>query len=260
MSSLDKAENKIEESVGFGQFLGGIVEDIACFLFPPFCVTCEMTLPDGRKVICGKCRRDIFGSIQVSLPYCPYCHTSFPDYFQRCRDCGGMKSPGKLYALSEMDNNLLKYLHSFKYHGRVEIGEEFARKAHEVFRDASFINEADIIIPVPLHFRKRLDRGYNQAGIFSEHLSLLFDRPLDRISLKRITNTRSQTRLNPKQRFANVKGAFRVKERSAIKGKKILLVDDIVTTGATLFECARTLRRAGAAEVISFTIARPGAS
>ena len=236
-----------------------VIEDIACFLFPPYCVVCSKALPDGKSVICVKCQEGIFSSVKTVLPYCSYCRILYPDYFERCRSCSGRKSPGKLYSIFEVNDEIRKYLHSFKYFGRTEIGEELGEKAYEAYKDAAFIADIDLIIPVPLHYRKRLERGYNQAEILAGQLSARFNKQLVSSVLKRVSNTRSQTYLNSQQRYANVKNAFRVNDKKAVKGKRILLVDDIVTTGATLYECSKVLRVAGALEVISFTAGRPSA-
>ncbi|PJA26990.1 MAG: hypothetical protein CO189_08315 [candidate division Zixibacteria bacterium CG_4_9_14_3_um_filter_46_8] len=250
-------EIKPSESSNLRGLFKGFLEDLACFLYPPHCVLCRKPLPDGLRAACDECRDELFSNIKPSLPYCPVCRAFYPDIFDGCRTCAGRKSPGKLYALSEMTASMREYLHAYKYFGRVEISEQFAHKAFELYARAPFIKDIDVIIPVPLHPRKHHYRGYNQAELFAKHLSHLFDIPMNCTALKRKKNTKSQTYLNAIERYANIKGVFQISNNESIKNKRILLVDDIVTTGATLYECSKTLRRAGASQVISLTIGRP---
>ncbi|MCP4631476.1 MAG: ComF family protein [candidate division Zixibacteria bacterium] len=242
---------------GFKKLLGDFKEDLACFLFPPFCYICNNPLKDGRSAICNDCRKNVFLTIRSSSPLCPVCQSFYPDIFDNCRHCSGRRSPGKLYCLTGFDSNMRELIHAFKYAGRIEIGAELADKAYDIYGNFEFILNADLIIPVPLYYRKELDRGYNQAGILAERLSLKTSKPFDKTNLKRVKNTKSQTHLNTQQRYTNVRGAFKVKNPSAVKGKRIVLVDDVVTTGATLYECSRSLKKAGASKVVSLTIARP---
>ncbi|MBD3168659.1 MAG: ComF family protein [candidate division Zixibacteria bacterium] len=238
------------------ELLQNIAEDFYCFLFPPKCILCGVDLEDGGRIICNDCQRRLLKEPESTLPFCPYCRSSYPDYYEKCRRCGGRKSPGKLYALYEVNDSLRYYLHHFKYHRRPEIGMDFARKAYGVYGNADFINEIDLIIPVPMHKRKQLSRGYNQAEVLAKQLAGVFKLPVNASAIKRLRNTKSQTYLDPEKRFGNVKGAFRVESVDAVKNKTILLVDDIVTTGATLTECSRVLRKSGAKGVISFAVMR----
>jgi ComF family protein len=248
-------KNEIRERLG--KFLEGMAEDLACFLFPPQCIICGKALPHGRNVACEDCQRSVFNIHKTVMPYCPQCGLLYSRYFDKCRQCGGRKSPGKVYSLAGITPEFRSFLHVFKYAGRIEIGRRFAEKAFELYGDEGLFNDIDMIIPVPLHRRKRLNRGYNQAEVLASHLGELLELPVDMRSLRRKLPTKSQTRMDARQRFANVRGAFEVRDRDTVKGMRILLVDDIITTGATLYECSRTLRKAGAGQVISFTAGRP---
>ena len=112
---------------------------------------------------------------------------------------------------------------------------------------------ADLLLPVPLHPRRLKARGFNQALLLAQGFP---DRPTGLEVLKRLRHTVPQVGLNPKERRDNVKGAFGVSQPAAVKGRKILLIDDLYTTGSTVRECARVLRRAGAARVEVLTVAR----
>jgi ComF family protein len=115
------------------------------------------------------------------------------------------------------------------------------------------LDEADLVAPVPLHPKRLRARGFNQALLLARGLS---DTPVAREALTRVRHTAPQVGLNPKERRENVKGAFAVPEPAGVKGKNVLLLDDLYTTGATVRECARVLRRAGAHRVDVLTVAR----
>jgi ComF family protein len=112
---------------------------------------------------------------------------------------------------------------------------------------------ADLLVPVPLHVRRLQDRGFNQALLLAQAFP---HKPLGREALIRVRHTVPQSGLNPRERRENVNKAFAVHHPEDIKGKRIVLVDDVYTTGATVRECARVLRQAGAREVTVLTVAR----
>jgi ComF family protein len=117
----------------------------------------------------------------------------------------------------------------------------------------------DLVAPVPLHWRRRAWRGFNQATALAQEAVRAMGRPLTARGLLRVRPTPHQTRLPPARRVENVRGAFAVRGRaSAVKGKRVLLVDDVLTSGATIGECARVLRRAGAAAVYAAVVAVAG--
>jgi ComF family protein len=113
-----------------------------------------------------------------------------------------------------------------------------------------------LIMPVPLHPRKLRERNFNQSLLLARSAAHLLGAELDFLSLRRIKYTQPQTGLKSNERRKNVRGAFEVVNRNVVKGRSVLLVDDVTTTGSTLNECARTLRRAGAREVFCLTLAR----
>jgi ComF family protein len=119
---------------------------------------------------------------------------------------------------------------------------------------------ADIIVPVPLHRRRQRERGYNQSALLAQQLGAAVQIPVRLDLLRRHRYTRSQTRLNPQQRSQNVHGAFSCASQpgatQAIAGQRLLLIDDVATTGATLHECALVLRDCGARSIWALTLAR----
>jgi ComF family protein len=113
-----------------------------------------------------------------------------------------------------------------------------------------------MIVPVPLHARRLRSRGFNQAVLLGEVLARQWHLPLARQALKRIRWTEPQISLSAEERRVNVKGAFAVPDIAAVMGKHVLLLDDVFTTGSTVEECSRVLKRSGAAAVTVITIAR----
>jgi len=115
--------------------------------------------------------------------------------------------------------------------------------------------EIDLIIPIPLHRLRKIDRGYNQSYYIAKGLSKYFNIPLSGKILFRSKFTKSQTTLNLKEREENISGAFNLKKHKTVSGKNILLVDDVITTGATTNECAKVLLEAGANNVYAISAA-----
>jgi len=129
-------------------------------------------------------------------------------------------------------------IHYFKYKGRRKLGAYLGELLGERLRQSGIYNDVDIIIPVPLHPFKRWKRGYNQAEIIARKIAEVLRKPLDSSLLIRKKYTRTQTKKDALQREKNVSGAFRIRSVYMLKGKHVLLVDDVLTTGATLGACA----------------------
>lgn len=118
------------------------------------------------------------------------------------------------------------------------------------------ISDYSLIIPVPLHLKRLRERGFNQSLILAREIAAKYELPIDFMTLKRQTYTEPQVNLGRGEREANVKGAFKVLDKDKISGEKIILVDDVFTTGSTVKECARVLMQGKAKEVAILTLAR----
>ncbi len=137
-----------------------------------------------------------------------------------------------------------------KYRRRSELGPMLGRLLAQRAALAGWIDRVESIVPVPLHWTRRVWRGFNQSAPLARELARVCPNGRPAAGLLRVRPTPHQTRLPPSRRAANVRGAFGVRRRDgALKGRRVLLVDDVMTSGSTLGECARTLKRAGAAEV-----------
>lgn len=176
-----------------------------------------------------------------------------------CGDCLREEpSFAKVRALGRYEGSLATIIHQFKYRRRFAMVNLFEfLLEHCAPHDVDF-SEYDCLIPVPLHVAKLRQRGFNQSVLWARLLSRRCRVPLKRTVLKRTTATAAQVGLRRKERERNVKGAFAVSRAEEVKGKTVLLLDDVITTGATMRECARVLKYAGAFRVDGFVIARAG--
>ena len=142
-----------------------------------------------------------------------------------------------------------KIIHHFKYRKKTNLAILLGRAMASIIKSDHYLKDVDIIVPVPLFWWKNLRRGYNQSALLSKTISQECSIKMNNI-LKRIKNTKSQTKLNEEKRRKNVLNAFAL-QNNGIKDKIVLLVDDVMTTGATINECARVLKNAGAEKVYS---------
>jgi len=147
-------------------------------------------------------------------------------------------------------------IHSFKYRNKTHLRRPLALLTLERLADFIQACRPDLIMPVPLHRKKLCSRGFNQAVLLGEILSQRLKIPLDRRNLRRIRWTEPQVNLAAGERRRNVKGAFSLHDPALLNGRRLLLVDDVLTTGSTADECGRVLKSAGAAEVTVITVAR----
>lgn len=214
-------------------------------LFPPRCQVCGA--PDGFP-LCGKCWRSF---PRLSAPVCQVCGRPLrgpPDLVFTCVRCRHRRDPVRVRAFGRYEGRLRDAVHALKYRGRLALAEPLGRGLAEVVAADPVLSSADAAVPVPLHPRRHARRGFNQA----EELARYLGRPV-RTALVRVRDTPSQTELDEDERRRNVRGAFAV--RGSVRGLRVVLVDDVVTTGSTLAECAAVLRAAGAAHVGAVAVA-----
>jgi ComF family protein len=160
----------------------------------------------------------------------------------------------RLRAFGAYDGELRKLIVLLKYNGVRSLAGPLGSWLAILLHQNPELAEADVLVPVPLHPRRRRARGYNQAELLAEELSGWTKLPIEPRGLRRLKDTSSQTGLTPLQRAENVRGAFACDTK--LDSTRILLLDDVCTTGATLNACARVLKRAGAARVHAVTVAR----
>jgi len=194
------------------------------------------------------------------MPSCGYPYGA-GDVGHLCGECLLNPPPfSRARALGKYEPPLLKLIVAFKYQGNRTLGQFLGQlMAEAVFPDVEMLNY-DLVIPVPLHYRRLRERTFNQALILAREIAKRHTLPCLARVLVRHRYTQPQVTLAGKERAQNVSGAFSLRDPLVVKGKRILLVDDVFTTGHTLKECARVLRRGEAEEVAVLTLARVVAS
>ena len=236
-----------------------ILQDILNFLLPPRCMCCGKVLFDENGV-CPEC----FNKITfISAPYCAHCGLPFSDASAAgkqmlCPACMQEKKP--LFRLQraaiKYDYFSKKTILAFKFMDKTENAKVFAKWLKLAGKDI-FNLGADVLIPVPLHYRRLIKRRYNQSALLAKELSLLTGLKADMLSLCKIKATKPQAKFsNRNSRIKNIKGAFKVKNPENIKDKRVVLIDDVFTTGSTARECAKALLNAGAKSVDVLTVAK----
>lgn len=224
---------------------------------PPICHICHSFIPNaGTLHICPACCELL---PPISSPLCPACGIPFlgvgDDH--RCGACL-IHPPHFDTARSAFlyEGAIRDLIHSFKYHQQTHLRYPLALLMLAVVTDIMRDHRLNLIIPVPLHRSRLRQRGFNQAVLLGRVLSHRLLIPMQFDTLARTRRTEPQVELSASERRQNVKGAFSVHKPDKIVGRRILLIDDVMTTGSTMDECANELKKAGATTVIATTIAR----
>lgn len=205
-------------------------------VFP--CPGCREKLGSRWNCFCESCQARLK---LIKAPCCPGCGGPQDGILEYCSKClnFGVRPWQNAYALFELDPFGLELIHRYKYSGQVELARAFAELAVEAIRSRG--DEFDEIVPIPLHWSRYLWRGFNQAHLFCALLGRELKIPVKHY-LARSRATRRQAKLNREQRLKNLSGAFKLRHNNELKGRKILLVDDVLTTGATLSEACKPLK------------------
>jgi ComF family protein len=234
------------------------------WLYPPRCRACAARIT-GRdaEYFCSRCWTKIQ---RIGHPLCVLCGRPFPDAAGDDHTCGGcitrpphfvQARAWACYPREESEEHPLRQaVQKFKYGRKVSLGKPLGRVMARGCREFLAACEADLIIPVPLHPQRLRWRGFNQSALLARQISRIYAVPMDPFLLRRIKETPAQTQLNEEERRRNVRGAFALAAGGAIENKSVLLIDDVYTSGATVNECSRTLRKSGAEQVFVLTLAR----
>ncbi len=227
-------------------------------LWPAQCVFCSTLLEDQSERLCVACWADVLSCASGS--YCPTCATEVSEYALidgRCPACSGLqRTVDGIARVGVYDKRFHEMVLSFKK-GATELSDILVSLADSALKGSAFYGRIDRFVPVPLHWTRRLARGYNQADVLARRLS----HPTAKrcCALKRIRATGIQPNMtSAAQRRKNVQGAFTVKQAAAIRGHTLCLIDDITTSGATLHECAKVLKQFGAKRVYALVLAKAG--
>lgn len=227
-------------------------------LFPSLCHGCKTFMPDaGELHICKAC---LSGSPFIVSPLCTVCGSPMLTAGGIDHICGSCltEPPPFIAARSAVlfEGPVRELIHGFKYGRKVQHARPLGMLAAGALSPFAVEAGADLVVPVPLHMKRIRQRGFNQAILVGEILSRKWGLPFYRDGLCRTRWTEPQISLSVNERERNVRGAFAVKKDGIFKGKRVILVDDVYTTGSTVSECSRTLKRGGAEAIFVATIAR----
>lgn len=213
------------------------------FCYPGVCAACE-TPCSGTDRVCGACDDEL--SKLESAPACAACGKPVAQHDAPCPFCEGKGVPhyDRIVRLGVFDDPLKELIHQIKYHGRWTLAEYLAERLWARPRVRALLAETDRLVPVPLHPLRHIGRGFNQAQLIANRLARRSGVKLARPAI-RIRNTPSQTRLRSRaKRDENMSDAFGLIRPASIAGRRVVVVDDVTTSGATLLSLARVLKEA----------------
>jgi ComF family protein len=226
-------------------------------VLPACCHVCGAPLSPPQTQLCETCRKEVLSD---PIPRCPHCAASVGPFGMPADCCPFCRNASFAFECAIRLGPYQGRLQEVVLRMKNRWNEGLAELVGEWWADAAkdrFVSLAvDCVVPVPLHWLRRWRRGYNQSSSLALGLSTGLRLPLQKWWLKRIRNTPSQKALSATARHENVRGAFQVRSSAACTGRSILLVDDVMTTGATAHEAARVLRAAGARRVVIAALAR----
>lgn len=221
------------------------LNDFFDLFFPNLCVACNSHLVNQESLICTKCLYD--------LPKTKF-HLDIENPVAKLFWGRTKIEYATAFFYFSKGSKYQDMMHKFKYHKQKEIGYVLGKYFASTIAE-SFFNEIDLVIPVPLHKSKLRKRGYNQSEWIGKGLAEVLNKPLDAKSLQRTVATETQTRKSRYERFQNVDKIFKIDKPEKVKGKHVLLVDDVVTTGSTLEACANAILAIDGTKVSIATLA-----
>ena len=234
--------------------LAGLFTRFMDFCYPGACACCGAAT-EGPASLCPACDGELHKL--ESAPACRSCAKPLPEHGAPCPHClgDGMPHYGWVLRLGTFTDPLKHLVHQLKYHQRWPLAEVLADRLLEQERIKALLSETDVIVPVPLHRLRQISRGYNQADVIAKRLASRCRLPVARPVI-RLRNTESQTAMtSAAQREENMRDAFALLDPRPVRGKHVAVVDDVMTTGATLKAFARALRPAKPASVCAVVLA-----
>ena len=203
-------------------------------IYPPVCGICNEI---NKKSLCKKCELQLKKNEIYTI--------------QKCED----KNFDYQIKILKYEETVRHKIIDYKFNEKSYLYKTFAKIILNNEKIYSFLKKYDIMVYVPMHTKKKLQRGYNQTELIAKEIAKQLGIKLQKNNLIKIKDTAKQSSLTRKQRIQNVKGAFAIKDKDVIKNKKVILFDDIYTTGSTVEECSKVLKTAGAKEVVVLTLA-----
>jgi ComF family protein len=233
-----------------------LLQSAVSLLYPPLCTICGRSIRAG-EYLCDQCETK---AVRIVAPFCEKCSEPFDGAITgvfTCANCAHRTIYFDAAVAAYRGRGIVReVIHEFKYGRRIHLRHLVARWLRSALDDERLLGRCfDVIIPVPLHPTRQRERGFNQATLLAELLSAQTSircKPL----LERTRYTTTQTALDRSERMENLHNAFRLRKNADVRGLRVLLVDDVLTTGSTLNECARVLKRVGVFSVHAATAAR----
>lgn len=213
-------------------YLYDLLDDCLSLLFPRLCYGCGNHLMRNEYLICTECFVVIPRTDYHNIPDNPVAQL----LWGRC-----IIEKAAAFSLYNKGSRMRRLIHNLKYKGVKEVGTELGIIYGNSLKSSGFTDDIDFIIPVPLHPSKMRKRGFNQSEIISDGISSVTLIPVDKTSLIRSSKSDTQTKRSRYERWINVEGIFTVSDYEALKGKHVLLIDDVITTGSTIESCANEL-------------------
>ena len=221
-------------------------EDFLGLFYPHLCLACETHAPPHGQHLCTHCR--------ATLPEARFHLQKENPFTERFWGRVNLQSGAALFLFTK-ESRVQHLLHQLKYKGKREIGVFLGQQFGASLKRSPYFAGVEVIVPVPLHPKKLRIRGYNQSECFAKGLSDSMGIPYLKDGLRRVVHAESQTRKHREERLSNVQDAFMVSSPETLKGRQVLLVDDVLTTGATLETCANKLLKLEGTSVSMATIA-----
>lgn len=241
--------------MGIAQFARRTGEALLSLIYPPHCASCGASTEAGVH-LCADCAGK---ARTIEAPFCRMCSQPFDGAITSeftCSNCAGRKFHFDCAAARYLSRGVVReFIHRFKYNRDFYLRHQLAAWAADALDDPRLHAPIDAFVPVPLHATRQREREFNQAEEIARLLGRRAGIPL-LPALRRIRYTTTQTRLDRHERMENLRNAFRVRHSPRVQSRHLVIVDDVFTTGATVDECARVLRLAGAASVRVVTVAR----
>lgn len=221
-----------------------MIKEILDFFFPRQCVMCDRRLSLQEQHICLPCYMHLPRTMHHTVEHSPAEKLFW-----------GKLPIEKAASFFHYKDGNKEILLQLKYKNNPEIGTYIASQYAKEIKDSGFFDDIDIIVPIPLHWRKRMQRGYNQCTFIAEGIRSVTGIPICTKAVKRIVNNVSQTLMMRDKRHDNVEGIFRLTHPELISGKHVLIIDDVTTTGSTIYACAKEILKAPDTRISVLTLA-----
>lgn len=221
--------------------------ELSDFFIPQFCEACERKLAANEKILCSDCKKHLTHTDKNLLQI---------EYERKFKNDASIDEFYSAFIF-KVDTPIQKLLHKLKYKNKFRIGNFFGEELVGRFRNEIEKFSPDFIIPIPLHKLKKAMRGYNQSRYIAIGIGRQLGIKVNEKVLIRKKFTQTQTHLNAEERKLNIENAFVIRKASKIKGKKIIIIDDVITTGATTREAAKVLKENGAEKIMALSVAIP---